>query len=113
MDKNTICPNCQSDLTYENQEKMVYTQCMHEWEPSTEQVEVQHTVKVLDANGNELKDGDTIITTKDFAIKGAAKALKVGTKVKNIHLVDGDHNISGKIEGFGLMFLKSEFVKKA
>ena len=108
-----LCPNCQSDLTYEDQGRMVCTQCMHEWVPAEEEVDAVHqAAKVLDANGNELKDGDTIITTKDFAIKGAAKALKVGTKVKNIHLADGDHNISCKIEGFGAMFLKSEFVKK-
>jgi len=112
MDEPVICPNCQSDLTYESQGRMFCTQCLHEWEPLPETIEVETAVKVLDAHGTELKYGDSIIITKDFAIKGSAKALKAGTKVKNIHLVDGDHNISCKIDGFGLMFLKSEFVKK-
>ena len=116
MEENITCPNCQSDLTYENQGKMVCTQCMHEWVPANEpaeDIEAPHVIKVLDSNGTELHTGDTIITTKDLVIKGAAKALKVGTKVKNIRLVDGDHNISCKIDGIGAMFLKSEFVKKA
>ena len=113
MEENIICPNCQSDLTYENQGKMVCTQCMHEWVPAAEEVDIPAEVKVLDANGTELHTGDSVITTKDLVIKGAAKALKVGTKVKNIRLVEGDHNISCKIDGIGAMFLKSEFVKKA
>ena len=113
MEENITCPNCQSDLTYESQGKMVCTQCMHEWVPETEQAKAQHSAKVLDANGNELNNGDSVITTKDLAIKGAARTLKMGTKVKNIRLVEGDHNISCKIDGIGAMFLKSEFVRKA
>ena len=114
MEENIICPNCQSDLTYENQGKMVCSQCMHEWVPEAEQVETAQVInKVLDSNGIELHNGDAIYTTKDLVIKGAAKALKIGTKVKNIRLIEGDHNISCKIDGIGAMFLKSEFVKKA
>lgn len=75
--------------------------------------ETDTTDKVLDSNGNELKDGDTVVTIKDLPVKGAPKPVKAGTKVKNIRLVSGDHNISCKIEGFGAMGLKSEFVKKA
>ena len=112
MEENITCPNCQSDLTYEDQGKIICTQCMYEWVPAEETTELSHAVKVLDSNGNELNDGDSVITTKDLVIKGAAKALKMGTKVKNIRLVEGDHNISCKIDGIGAMFLKSEFVKK-
>lgn len=109
------CPKCHSDLTYPNQELMVCTQCFHEWTPS-EEVEESETVSndiVLDSNGNELKNGDSVIVIKDLPVKGAPKPLKAGTKVKNIRLTDGDHNISCKIDGFGSMALKSEFVRKA
>ena len=71
------------------------------------------TIKVLDANGNELQNGDTVITIKNLPVKGSPKPIKAGTKVKNIRLAEGDHNIDCKIEGFGSMALKSEFVKKA
>ena len=109
------CPNCQSDLTYENQGQMVCTQCFHEWIPSEESVSTEISNKILDANGSELQDGDSVIVIKDLPVKGAPKPLKAGTKVKNIRLTDsnGDHNISCKIEGFGAMALKSEFVRKA
>ena len=92
---------------------MVCPDCLYEWESveATEEAEVSE--KILDANGNELQDGDTVVTIKDLPVKGASKALKAGTKVKNIKLVDGDHNISCKIDGFGAMGLKSIFVKKA
>lgn len=92
---------------------MVCTQCFHEWVPGEEQAESETTNKVLDANGNELADGDSVIVVKDLPVKGAPKPLKAGTKVKNIRLTDGDHNISCKIDGFGSMALKSEFVRKA
>lgn len=109
------CPVCHSDLTYPNQEMMVCTQCFHEWIPGEE---VEESVAsssdiVLDSNGNELKNGDSVIVIKDLPVKGAPKPLKAGTKVKNIKLTDGDHNISCKIDGFGSMALKSVFVKKA
>lgn len=109
-----ICPNCKSDLTYPNQDMMVCTQCFNEWVPSDESEEVASTTTtILDSNGNELKDGDSVIVIKDLPVKGAPKPLKAGTKVKNIRLTDGDHNISCKIEGFGAMALKSIYVRKA
>lgn len=109
------CPICKSDLTYENQGQMVCTQCFHEWVPTEESASVETSNKILDANGNELQDGDSVIVIKDLPVKGAPKPLKAGTKVKNIRLTDsnGDHNISCKIDGFGAMALKSEFVRKA
>jgi protein PhnA len=111
-----LCPQCNSDLTYADQDKMVCTQCFHEWKIEEEQVEteVSTTVKVIDAIGNELANGDTVQIMKDLPIKGYLRPIKVGTKVKNIKLTDsdGDHNISCKIDGFGLVGLKSEFVRK-
>ncbi len=92
---------------------MICSQCFHEWDPTEEPNEVDTALKVLDSNGNELIDGDSVIIIKDLPVKGAPKPIKAGTKVKNIHLSDGDHNISCKIDGFGSMALKSEFVKKA
>jgi len=91
---------------------MVCTQCGNQWDPSVME-ENPNTNRVLDANGNELKDGDSVVIVKDLPVKGFLKAIKAGTKVKNIRLTDGDHNIDCKIEGFGSMALKSEFVKKA
>ncbi len=110
-----ICPNCKSDLTYPNQEMMVCTQCFNEWIPSEDIEENTSNTSaiILDSNGNELKDGDSVIVIKDLPVKGAPKPLKAGTKVKNIRLTDGDHNISCKIEGFGAMALKSIYVRKA
>lgn len=106
------CPKCKSEFTYENQGMMVCSQCFHEWDPSAEKKETESD-QVLDALGNVLNDGDTVLVVKDLPVKGAPKPLKAGTKVKNIRLTDGDHNISCKITGFGAMALKSEFVKKA
>ena len=89
-------------------------ECGHEWDPAVvEQDEGAGAGAVLDSNGNELKDGDSVIVIKDLPVKGAPKPVKAGTKVKNIRLTDGDHNISCKIDGFGAMGLKSEFVRKA
>ena len=91
---------------------MVCPECFHEWNPdmlSDEEIAAQ----VLDANGNVLQNGDDVVVMKDLPVKGAPKPVKAGTKVKNIRLVDGDHNIACKIDGFGSMGLKSEFVKKA
>jgi protein PhnA len=108
------CPECGSDLTYPDQKLMICTQCFHEWNPEEEEMNTG-TIddKIRDANGNELKDGDTVIVIKDLPVKGASKSVKAGTKVKNIRLVEGDHDIDCKIEGFGAMGLKSKFVKKA
>lgn len=114
MNENTPCPQCKSDLTYADNNLMICTQCFHEWNPE-EKVESEDSnidEKILDANGIELKNGDAVMLIKDLAVKGAPKALKAGTKVKNIRLTTGDHNIDCKIDGFGAMALKSEFVKK-
>lgn len=113
MSENINCPKCNSEFTYPDRGKMVCSQCFHEWEPSGEEAESENAVKILDSNGNELKDGDSVIVIKDLPVKGAPKPIKAGTKVKNIRLSDGDHNISCKIDGFGSMALKSEFVRKA
>ena len=108
------CPQCKSDMTYPDQKMMVCSQCYFEWEPSQSSItENADEDVVLDSNGNKLENGDTVIVIKDLPVKGAPKPIKVGTKVKNIRLTDGDHNISCKIDGFGSMALKSEFVRKA
>jgi protein PhnA len=112
MSETVYCPVCNSDLTYPDQNRMVCSQCFHEWEPKEEKTEMDASEKILDANGIELQNGDTVMVIKDLPVKGASKSVKSGTKVKNIRLTDGDHNISCKIEGFGAMGLKSEFVKK-
>lgn len=105
------CPKCNSEYTYPNGELLVCSQCFYEWNP--EDAGEDEPGKVIDANGNELQNGDSVIVIKDLPVKGAPKPIKAGTKVKNIRLTDGDHNIDCKIEGFGAMSLKSEFVKKA
>lgn len=107
------CPKCKSEFTYQDQDLMICSQCFYEWDPKETNIESDDSLKVLDSNGNELKDGDSVIVIKDLPVKGAPKPIKAGTKVKNIHLSDGDHNISCKIDGFGSMALKSEFVRKA
>lgn len=108
------CPICHSDFTYLDNEMMICSQCFHEWRPGTEEVEVESKERVLDANGNELQNGDSVVVIKDLPVKGAPRPVKAGTKVKNIRLnFVSDHNIDCKIEGFGSMALKSEFVRKA
>lgn len=109
------CPQCESPYGYSTG-TVLYAcpECGHEWNPEEEIVVAgEDGFKVLDVNGNELKDGDSIIVVRDLPVKGAPRPLKSGTKVKNIRLVDSDHNISCKIDGFGNMALKSEFVRKA
>lgn len=120
MTENNICPKCQSDLTYEDQNKLVCTQCFHEWNPEEEKPDPEYsgetTDKVIDSNGNELKDGDSVTVIKDLPVKGALRPIKAGTKVKNIRILtkaENNHNIACKIEGFGTMNLKSEFVKRS
>lgn len=103
------CPNCGCEYTYEDAGMVVCPECAHEWNPADEQQEEM----VRDAVGNILQDGDAVTVIKDLKVKGSSNTLKIGTKVKSIRLVDGDHNIDCKIEGFGAMQLKSEFVKKA
>lgn len=109
------CPNCKEDYTYSNNGLLVCPMCFHEWSPAVapepEKAEITE-VTIKDANGNILNNGDTVIVIKDLPVKGASKAVKAGTKVKNIRLTDGDHNIDCKIDGFGAMALKSEFVRK-
>jgi len=110
------CPKCKSEFTYPLDSLMVCPTCFHEWNPeitAEETTIIENTNKVFDSNGNELQDGDTVVVIKDLPVKGAPKPMKSGTKVKNIRLTDGDHNIDCKIDGFGSMGLKSEFVKKA
>ena len=111
------CPKCNSELTYQDGQMCVCPECAHEWIPGPAAVvpmgsgESERVVR--DSNGNILADGDSVNVIKDLPVKGASSALKAGTKVKGIRLVEGDHNIDCKIEGFGGMKLKSEFVKKA
>jgi len=105
------CPKCNSEYTYEDGELLICPECAHEWSASGS--DSQEGAKVIkDANGNLLQDGDTVTVIKDLKVKGTSSTIKVGTKVKNIRLVDGDHDIDCKIDGFGAMKLKSEFVKK-
>ena len=104
------CPKCQSEYTYEDGTLYICPECAHEWTAESEISEEQKVVK--DANGNVLKDGDTVSVIKDLKVKGSSSVIKIGTKVKNIRLVEGDHDIDCKIDGFGAMQLKSEFVKK-
>ncbi|MFM9945346.1 MAG: zinc ribbon domain-containing protein YjdM [Bacteroidia bacterium] len=106
------CPKCNSEYVYPNDELLICPECFYEWNPNDMDEQTENT-KVLDANGNELKNGDSVIIIKDLPVKGSPKPVKMGTKVKNIRLTDGDHNIDCKIDGFGSMALKSEFVKKA
>ncbi|WP_090128941.1 zinc ribbon domain-containing protein YjdM [Limnohabitans sp. Rim11] len=106
------CPQCKSEFTYEDGANFVCPECAHEW-PQHVQVEMD-TVKIFkDASGNVLQDGDTVTLIKDLKLKGSSSVIKVGTKVKNIRLVEGDHDIDCKIDGFGAMQLKTEFVRKA
>ena len=109
-----LCPNCKSALTYEDGPLYICPECAHEWSRSAGATEVAAEADLLvrDSNGNELKDGDTVTVIKDLKLKGGGGTVKVGTKVKNIRLVDSDHDIDCKIEGFGAMSLKSEFVRK-
>ncbi len=107
------CPKCNCEYTYSNGTLMVCPECFNEWNPEKVNEEKEETAKIRDANGNVLNDGDTVIVIKDLPVKGASKSVKAGTKVKNIRLTDGDHNIDCKIDGFGAMGLKSEFVRKA
>ncbi|HWU52006.1 MAG TPA: zinc ribbon domain-containing protein YjdM [Tahibacter sp.] len=109
------CPHCASEYTYVDGDNYVCPECAHEW-PTTAvaAAAVDDGARVVrDANGNVLADGDSVVVIKDLKVKGASSVVKVGTKVRNIRLVDGDHDIDCKIDGFGAMQLKSEFVRKA
>jgi protein PhnA len=106
------CPKCGSEYTYEDGNMFVCPECAHEWVRDTTEENVEAENVVRDANGNVLHDGDTVTVIKDLKVKGSSSVVKVGTKVRNIRLVEGDHNIDCKIDGIGAMKLKSEFVKK-
>jgi len=105
------CPSCQSTYTYEDGANLVCPECGHEWSPQAGAG--AETARVYrDASGNILQDGDTVTVIKDLKPKGSGGVIKQGTKVKNIRLVDSDHDIDCKIDGFGAMSLKTEFVRK-
>ena len=107
------CPQCGSSLTYEDADLYVCPECAHEWSKNAVAPAAEAERAVRDAVGNELRDGDAVTVIKDLKVKGSSLVVKMGTKVKNIRLVDGDHDIDCKVEGIGAMKLKSEFVKKA
>jgi len=111
---NTLpsCPQCQSTFTYEDGSLYICPECAHEW-PQAAAEETESARVYRDASGAILQDGDTVTIIKDLKLKGSGGTLKMGTKVKNIRLVDSDHDIDCKIDGFGAMSLKSEFVRKA
>ncbi|MGL4971482.1 MAG: zinc ribbon domain-containing protein YjdM [Cetobacterium sp.] len=105
------CPKCNSEYTYEDGNLFVCPECAYEWSAEATE-EADDSLIVKDANGTLLVDGDSVSVIKDLKIKGSSSVVKIGTKVKNIRLVEGDHNIDCKIDGIGAMKLKSEFVKK-
>ena len=105
------CPQCHSEFSYEDGALLVCPECGHEWSRDAAAAGDEQRVW-KDAHGNVLQDGDTVTLIKDLKVKGSSSVLKVGTKVKNIRLVEGDHDIDCRIDGFGSMQLKSEFVKK-
>lgn len=107
------CSKCSSEYTYEDGNIYVCPECAYEWSKDAVIENTDQELVVRDANGNLLQDGDTVTVVKGLKIKGSSSSVKVGTKVKNIRLVEGDHNIDCKIDGIGAMRLKSEFVKKS
>lgn len=113
MNELPNCPKCNSEYTYEDGSLLICPECAHEWTLATDDETETGQRVIKDANGNVLTDGDSVTVIKDLKVKGSSSVLKIGTKVKNIRLVDGDHDIDCKIDGFGAMKLKSEFVKKS
>lgn len=112
METYPKCPKCQSEYTYQDRNMFVCPECANEWSAV---VETEDTSLIKDSNGNVLSDGDAVTIIKDLKIKGSSSAIKKGTKVKNIRLVEDPvdgHDIDCKIDGFGAMTIKSEFVKK-
>jgi protein PhnA len=107
------CPECGSEYTYEDGAMFVCPECGHEWTGGAPAAAEDEGLVVKDANGNPLRDGDAVTVIKDLKVRGSSSVVKVGTKVRNIRLVEGDHNIDCRIDGIGAMQLKSEFVKKA
>ncbi|MCW8409938.1 zinc ribbon domain-containing protein YjdM [Legionella sp. PATHC035] len=107
------CPKCNSEYTYEDGNQLICPECSYEWAKDAADEQSQNEQRIIkDAHGQVLQDGDTVTVIKDLKIKGSSQVVKVGTKVKNIRLVEGDHDIDCKIEGIGAMKLKSQFVKK-
>jgi len=107
------CPKCNSEYAYEDGAMLICPECGHEWTMGSEENALQNEPGVKDANGALLSNGDSVVVIKDLKVKGSSSVVKIGTKVKNIRLVDGDHNIDCKITGIGAMKLKSDFVKKS
>ena len=110
------CPQCGSSYAYEDRNLLVCPECGHEWSPGEQAAAAaaaEEAAAVRDANGNPLADGDDVIVIKDLKVKGSSTVVKAGTKVRNIRLVEGDHDIDCKVDGIGAMGLKSEFVRKA
>lgn len=115
MSEIPACPTCQSERVYEYGNNFVCPECGHEWSKDAVEDAVEDAATdglVRDANGTPLADGDTVTVIKDLKVRGSSSVVKVGTKVKNIRLVDGDHDIDCKVPGIGAMGLKSEFVRK-
>lgn len=113
MSDMPACPKCASAYTYDDGLQFVCPECAHEWSKDVSADSGEEEAVITDAHGTPLTDGDAITVIKDLKVKGSSSVVKVGTKVKNIRLVDGDHDIDCKIDGIGPMKLKSEFVKKA
>lgn len=113
MEKIPPCPVCLSLYAYAKEEKLICPECAHEWQATVVTQSQEIGLVVLDAHGTPLVNGDSVVVVKNLPVKGSPKPIKGGTKVKNIRLTEGDHNIDCKIDGFGSMALKSEFVKKA
>jgi len=116
MSQLPACPECASVYTYEDRGLYICPECAHEWSPqdaADSSGAGGDEREIRDANGTVLTDGDSVTVIKDLKIKGSSQVVKVGTKVRNIRLVDGDHDIDCKIDGIGAMKLKSEFVRKA
>ena len=112
MSSLPACPKCNSEFTYQDGQMYVCPECAHEWSTVAAADSAEGSKVYRDSAGNMLQDGDTVSVIKDLKLKGSAGVVKMGTKVKNIRLVDSDHDIDCKIDGFGAMSLKSEFVKK-
>lgn len=106
------CPKCNSEYTYQDGALFICPECAHEWSGIAEEVVDTSARVIKDAHGNVLQDGDSVTVIKDLKVKGSSLVVKVGTRVKNIRLVEGDHDIDCKIDGIGAMKLKSQFVKK-
>lgn len=107
------CPQCASAFVYADRDLLVCPECAHEWSPSAGPAEDADEAVVRDAHGTPLTDGDSVVVIKDLKIKGSSTVVKVGTRVKSIRLIDGDHDIDCRIDGIGAMQLKSEFVRKS